>query len=163
MAYSIQLGRHLADLQVHWDRLRHLSEPHHWSWRRILEFAGSEHWLLASALGALAVGFRKLRRRAQEGRAAGWPVTDATILTAQVKPGDGHWVLVEYRYYVRDAYRYGKFSRHFRRETPAQAFAAAVQHLHVPVHYSANNPDRSVLIERDLQFSGEAAGSLNPR
>jgi hypothetical protein len=152
---------HLLDLQIHWGDFRQLS--HDWSWQRALHVLNPLHWVFAPILGAGVIAFRTWRQRLREGRAASWPATAATVLSVSVKPNNGYWVTIEYRYFARDEYRYGKYLRHFRRKAAAEEFAGAVRKLQVPVHFREDDPDVSVLIERDLQFAGQMAGSLEPR
>ncbi len=99
--------------------------------------------MLAPILGAVFLAFRKWRQRLREGRAASWPSTDATVLSASVKANNGFWVQIEYRYFARNEYRYGKSLRHFRQNAAAAEFAAAVRKLQVPVHFREDDPNVS--------------------
>ncbi len=83
---------------------------------------------------------------------AGWPSTDATILNGQVhKQGLHSWVELTYTYYVGE-YRSGKHVHRFRREEDADEFVRQVKDKHVPVHYDGSNPDKSVILDRDLEM-----------
>ncbi len=155
---------HLTDLQLHWDWLQHWDWPQHWNWHNLLHaFNPPFDWIFAPLFGGVAIAVRKWKQRLREGRAANWPVTDATVLTTRIKPQNGYWVEVDYRFFARDQYRYGTFRRHYRRKPQAEAFAAAVRTLQVPVHYQAEAPDVSVMVERELRFIVQGAGSLEPR
>ena len=147
---------HLADLQMR--------QPHGWTWQRVVRLLNPLHWVLAPLFGAGLIAIRTWLQRLREGRAASWPATQAAVLSASIRPSShGFWVAIEYRYFARDEYRYGKSRRHFRRKAPAEEFAEAVRKLQVPVHFREDDPNISVLFERDLQFAGQMAGSLQPR
>jgi len=153
----------LRDLKLYWDWLQHWTWPQHWNWHNILHaFKPSLDWL-GPLFGGVAVGLRKWEQRLREGLAANWPSTDATVLSASVQASHGYWVTIEYRYFARDEYRYGKSLRHFRRKNAAEEFAAAVRKLQAPVHFCADDPNISVLIERELRLAGQMAGLLDLR
>ncbi len=104
--------------------------------------------------GALAAfGVRKLYQKWRQNKAvAGWPATDGTIQSGKVhKQGMRYWVELTYTYYVGE-YRSGKHVHHFRREEEADEFARQVKDKHVQVHYEASNPDKSVILDRDLEL-----------
>jgi hypothetical protein len=83
---------------------------------------------------------------------AGWPATDGTIQSGQVhKQGLRYWVELTYTYYVGE-YRSGKHIHNFRREEEADEFVRQVKDKRVQVHYDASNPDKSVILDRDLEL-----------
>ncbi len=130
-------------------------DPHHLPWHLIvlslLKFlkvfgiipgVGAAYWLPRI--------FQKWR---QQRAAEGWPSVDATILSATVH-GEGKRKFVAaltYGYFV-DEYRTGKYRRHFRRDEDAYEFARQIRDKLVHVHYDAANPDRSVILDRDLEL-----------
>jgi hypothetical protein len=101
-----------------------------------------------------AYGVRKFYQKWRQNRAiAGWPATDATILSGQVhKEGLwSFWAEVTYSYYVGE-YRAGKYVRRFRREEHADEFVRQVHDKRAQVHYDNANPDTSVILDRDLEM-----------
>jgi hypothetical protein len=153
---------HLIDLRLHSDWLQHLNWPQHWTWHAILRVFDPLH-ILVPLFGAAVIAIRKSGQGLRERRSANWPVTDATVLTTRIKAQNGYWVEVDYRFFACDQYRYGTFRRHYRLKPQAESFAAAVRALQVPVHYQAEAPDVSVLVESELRFIVQSAGSLEPR
>jgi hypothetical protein len=105
--------------------------------------------------GALAAyGMRRLYQRRRQNKAmAGWPATDATIQTGKVhKEGwRRYWAELAYAYYVGE-YRAGKYVRHFRREDEADEFVRQVKDKRVMVHYDNADPNRSVILDRDVEI-----------
>jgi len=104
--------------------------------------------------GAIAAfGVRKLYQKWRQQKAiAGWPATDATIQSATVhKEGWRVWVELTYTYFVGE-YRSGKFVHRLRREDQADDFVREVKDKHVLVHYDGNNPEKSVILDRDLEM-----------
>jgi superfamily I DNA and RNA helicase len=63
-----------------------------------------------------------------------------------------YWVELTYTYCVGE-YRSGKHVHHFRREEEADEFVRQVKDKHVQVHYEASNPDKSVILDRDLEVT----------
>ncbi len=106
---------------------------------------------------------RRIWQGVRESRAVSWPSADAVVHAATVKQPKGELVEVSYRYYALAEYRYGKYQRHFRKKADAEAFAASVRGLSLPVRYRADHPNESVMVERDLQMAGLVAGSLQVR
>jgi hypothetical protein len=112
--------------------------------------------------GAIAAfGVRKLYQKWRQNKAmAGWPVTDATILSGQVHQ-DGprrFWVEISYYYFVQQ-YRSGTYVRRFRKEEDADNFIRQVKDKRLQVRYSDSNPEQSVILDRDL----EMIALLNPQ
>jgi hypothetical protein len=112
--------------------------------------------------GAIAAfGVRKLYQKWRQNRAmAGWPVTDATILSGQVHQ-DGprrFWAEITYYYFVQE-YRSGTYVRRFRKEEDADNFIRQVKDKRLQVRYSESNPEQSVILDRDL----EMIALLNPQ
>lgn len=100
-----------------------------------------------------ALGVRRWYQKWRQDRAmAGWPSTDATILGGSAhKEGMRHWAEVTYSYYVGE-YRAGKYLRRFRREQDADEFLRQVKDKRVQVHYNPDNPDKSVILDRDVEM-----------
>jgi hypothetical protein len=128
-------------------------DPHHFHWEWLL-------WGLIKFLkmfgiipGAIAAfGVRRLYQKWRQKKAmAGWPATDGTIQSGEVhKQGLRYWVELTYTYYLGE-YRSGKHVHHFRREEEADEFVRQVKDKGVQVHYDASNPDKSVILDRDLE------------
>lgn len=112
------------------------------------------HSFIAIGAGAAAVGISKWRQKLRENRAAMWPSADAEVQSVQVKHQHGSWVVVQYRYYAVQEYRYGKYRRHFSRKNAAQIFADAMRGRHMQVRYREDEPGISVVLESDLRMSG---------
>jgi hypothetical protein len=127
----------------------------HIPWNTIL--FGIVHLLKAFGLipGAIAAfGVRKLYQKWRQNQAtAGWPSTDATIQSGQVhKEGPWRfWAEITYTYYVGE-YRSGKHVHRFRREEDADNFVRQIKDKRVQVHYNASDPDKSVILDRDLEM-----------
>jgi hypothetical protein len=101
--------------------------------------------------GAIAAfGARKLYQKWRQQKAiAGWPATDATIQSGQVhKQG---WVELSYTYFVGE-YRSGTFVHKLRSREHAEDFIRQVKDKHVLVHYNSNDPEKSVILDRDLEM-----------
>ncbi len=114
------------------------------------------HSLIAMIFGAGAVAFKTWQQRARQQRAAMWPSADAVIQSVPVRPQQGYWVEAEYRFYARQEYHYGKYRRHFFRKASAQQFASAIVGRHVQVRYDQEDPEVSVLLDRDLEMTAVA-------
>jgi hypothetical protein len=67
-----------------------------------------------------------------------------------ISKGWRFWVELTYTYYVGE-YRSGKHVHHFRREEEADEFVRQVKDKRVQVHYDASDPDKSVILDRDLE------------
>lgn len=126
--------------------------PHHWTelWR----FLNPIHPFITLLAGAGTVAFRKYRQKIRENSAAMWPSAEAVVQTAIVKKQHGAWVEVSYRYYTLQEYRYGKYQRHFRKRASAEKFAEAIRGRTLQIRYREDNPNTSVLMERDLEMVG---------
>jgi hypothetical protein len=124
----------------------------HWEWLiwgliKFLKVFG----IIPGAIAAF--GVRKLYQKWRQNQAmAGWPATDATILNGQVhKEGFRRfWVELTYTYYVGE-YRSGMHVHRFRREEDAEEFVRQVKDKRVQVHYNASDPNKSVILDRDLE------------
>jgi hypothetical protein len=104
--------------------------------------------------GAIAAfGIRKLYQKWRQNKAiSGWPATDATIQNGSVhKEGWRVWVELTYTYYVGE-YRTGTHVHKFRREEQADEFVRQVKDKRVHVHYDSNHPEKSVILDRDLEL-----------
>jgi hypothetical protein len=125
----------------------------HWEWLiwglvKFLKVFG----IIPGALAAF--GVKRLYQKWRQNRAmAGWPATDATIQSGEVhkKGWRSLWAEITYTYYVGE-YRSGKYLRHFRSEEDADQFVRQVNDKRVQVHYNASDPDKSVILERDLEM-----------
>lgn len=78
----------------------------------------------------------------------------------EVRQHEGYDVHLSYRYYVAQEYRYGKYAHHFRKKQEAEEFASTMRGRSLPVRYREDNPDVSVLIERDLELAGILQNSV---
>ncbi len=106
--------------------------------------------------GAIAAfGVRKLYQKWRQNKAmAGWPVTDGTILSGQVRregPPRRFWAEITYFYFVGE-YRSGTYVRRFRKEEDADAFIRQVKDKRLQVRYNDSHPDQSVILDRDLEM-----------
>lgn len=129
-----------------WHQWLHFSR---WGW--LFNF----HTLVVWLFGGFGVAIHKWRQRARENRAASWPSTDAVIQAIHLKPNNGYWVEIDYRYYAHQEYRYGKYRRHFRRKSKAQEFADSARGRTLLVRYNDSDPNLSVIMERDLHMTGQ--------
>jgi hypothetical protein len=122
--------------------------PFFWGGIKLLKTFG----LLPGALAA--IGVRHLYQKWRQRRALeGWPTVEGAVQSGEVH-GEGrwsHWVEITYTYYVGE-YRLGHYVKHFRSEDAAYSFAAQLKDKHLQVHYDMNNPDKSVLLERELEM-----------
>jgi Protein of unknown function (DUF3592) len=104
--------------------------------------------------GAIAAfGVRKMAQRWWQNRAmAGWPATEATIQWGKVhQDGRKLWAEFTYSYFVGE-YRSGTYLRRFRKEEDAEAFIRQAKDKRVQIRYDSSNPDRSVVLDRDLEL-----------
>lgn len=113
---------------------------------KLLKFFG----IIPGAMAAYWV--RKLYQKHRQNIAmSGWPATDATIQSGQVhKEGRHCWVELTYTYFVGE-YRMGKHVHRFRKEEDADEFVRQIKDKRVQVHYNASNPDKSVILDRDIE------------
>lgn len=128
---------------------------HSWEWDliflellKLLKVFG----IIPGAVGA--VGVRKLyQKRRQKQAMESWPATDATIQSGKVRKAGmrSYWAELDYTYYVGE-YRTGSYIRHFRREEEANDFVREVKDKRVHVHYNPTNPDKSVILDRDMEM-----------
>jgi hypothetical protein len=126
--------------------------PH--SWHDILRLLGPFQHFFYIAAGAIAVAGHRYWQKIRENRATGWPSADGVIQAATVKAHNGYWVEVQYRYYALQEYRYGKYRRHFRKKAQAEQFAESIRGRTVQIRYREDNPDVSVLMEREMELAG---------
>jgi hypothetical protein len=104
--------------------------------------------------GALAAfGVRKFYQKWRQNKAmAGWPATDATIQGGSVhKQGWNTWVELTYTYYVGE-YRSGTHVHRLHHREDADDFVRQVKDKRVHVHYDAGHPEKSVILDRDLEM-----------
>ena len=131
--------------------------PHYWHefFRYLAPF---QHFAYVG-FGGIAILLRRYWQKIRENRATGWPSTDGVIQAATVRTaGHGSWVDVQYRYYALQEYRYGKYRHHFRKKADAENFAESIRGRTVQVRYREDDPNVSVIMERDF----ELAGALQP-
>jgi hypothetical protein len=125
--------------------------PAHW-WRHLLTGFNLFHNFWPYLLGA--AGGQQVWQRLRQRRAAAWPSADGEVQHANVENRNGHVVVLEYRYYARSQYHYGKYTRHFRRKKDADQFADALWGRHIQVRYQEDKPEVSVVLEDDLRMTG---------
>ncbi len=113
----------------------------------------SFHSFLALVFGAAAVARKKWQQQRRQQRAAMWPSADAVIQSVPIRPQQGYWVEAEYRFFAHQEYHYGKYRRHFFRKASAEQFASAIAGRHVQVRYHEEDPEISVLLDRDLEMT----------
>lgn len=105
--------------------------------------------------GAVAAfGIRKLLQKRKQNRAiAGWPATEARILSGKVHTEGPrrHWAELTYSYYVEE-YRSGTHVHRFRKEEDADEFIRQLKDMRVQVRYNTSKPDESVILDRDLEM-----------
>jgi hypothetical protein len=135
---------------------------HHIPWEEILLGLIKLLKIFGIIPGAIAAfGVRKLYQKWRQNQAmTGWPATDATVLNGQVhKEGLRFWAEITYSYYVGE-YRSGKHVHRFRREKDADEFIRQVKDKRVQVHYNNSDPDKSVILDRDLEMVALLAPQL---
>ena len=133
---------------------------HDWhDWHHWLYLLNPFHGVFTLLFGTAAVLVRKLRQTRRESRAATWPTVDAVIQASRLVHGNGYQVQVDYCYYAQAESRYGSYRRHLRAKRAAETFATAIRTFKAPARYSIEDPNRSVLVERDLSEAGRMAGS----
>jgi Protein of unknown function (DUF3592) len=127
---------------------------HHLPWGAILGF-----WKLLKVLGIipgtiLGLSAKKSFQQWRQNRAiAGWPTTEATIVSGGVHQ-EGlwrTWAELTYSYCVGE-YRAGTYIRRFRKEQDADDFVRQMRDKRIQVRYDQANPDRSVLLDRDIEL-----------
>jgi hypothetical protein len=126
----------------------------HYNWELILLSAFKllkMFGVIPGAVAAFAVR-RFLQKRVQRKAMEGWPAADARIYGGDVhREGRRYWADITYSYYVGD-YRAGKYVRGFKREDQAWDFVRQLKDKTVRVHYNLSDPDRSVILDRDLEI-----------
>jgi hypothetical protein len=127
---------------------------HHYNWElivlsifKLLKTFG----LIPGAIAALGVR-RFIQKRLQRKAMEGWPATDARIQSGSVhREGRRSWAELTYSYYVGE-YRSGTYLRGFKREEQADDFIRQIKDKTVRVHYNQADPNRSVLLDRDIEM-----------
>lgn len=114
---------------------------------KLLKFLG----LIPGAIAAEGVR-RYYQRRRQQKAMEGWPATAGTVRGGSVKKHGwrSYWVEFDYAYYVNE-YRIGKYVRHFKRSNGASDFIRQVRNRQVNTHYDPADPDKSVILDRDIE------------
>jgi hypothetical protein len=106
---------------------------------------------IPGAVAAFAIR-RFVQKRLQRKAMEGWPAADARIHGGNVHhEGRRFWAEITYSYYVGE-YRSGTYVRGFKREEQADDFARQLKDKTVRVHYKEADPDRSVLLDRDIEL-----------
>lgn len=128
----------------------------HWHW---LDWLAPLYHLFHGYLpllfgGGGAIGGQTLWQKLRQRRAAAWPSADGEVQSVTVKHKNGYTVVLGYRYYARSEYRYGKYSRFFRRKAQADQFADALRGRHIQVRYQEDKPQVSVVLDQDLRMTG---------
>jgi hypothetical protein len=131
--------------------LRMTALPPHW-WRHLLTDFNFLHSFWPYLLGA--AGGRTLWQKLRQRRAAAWPSADGEVQHANVEHKNGYQVVLEYRYFARSQYHYGKYMRGFRQKKDADAFADALHGRHIQVRYQEDEPEVSVVLDDDLRMTG---------
>ncbi len=128
---------------------------HRWPWALILLELAKLLKAFGLIPGAIAAfGVRRLYQKWRQNKAmAGWPATDATIQsgTTHKESMRSYWAEVTYTYYVGE-YRAGKYVRSFRKAEQAADFVRQVKDKRVHVHYNPDDPDKSVILDRDVEM-----------
>lgn len=126
----------------------------HYNW----ELIGFTIFKLLKTFGLIpgviaAVGIRRLvQKRLQRKAMEGWPATDARVQSGAVRhEGRRYWAELTYSYYVGE-YRSGTYLRGFKQEEQADDFLRQVKDKTVRVHYNGSDPNRSVLLDRDIEM-----------
>lgn len=135
---------------VRYDGLMHPHIP----WELIVASAVKLLKIFGIIPGAVAaMGVRRIiQKRLQQKAMEGWPATDARIQSASVhREGRRHWVEITYSYYVGE-YRAGTYVRAFKREQQADDFVRQMKEKAVRTHYNESDPDRSVILDRDIEM-----------
>jgi len=96
---------------------------------------------------------RSLQKRSQHRATEGWPETDAQVFgQGKVRrEGRRYWAEINYTYYI-GGYRSGRYVRAFESEFHACQFIVQLRDKTVRVHYKQDDPDRSVILDRDLEM-----------
>src|SRR5271154_2538862 len=128
-------------------------------WHEFFRYIAPFQHLFYFAFGGVAIALRRYWQKIRENRAAGWPSANGVVQTTTVRTQNCSWVEVQYRFYAVQEYRYGKYRRHFRKKAQAEEFAEAIRGRSLQVRYREDNPNVSVIMEREL----ELAGILQPR
>lgn len=104
--------------------------------------------------GGGALGGPALAQWYRQRRAAMWPSADGEVQHVEVRPGHGYTVQVDYRYYARREYRYGKYFRRFHSKADARQFADFLHGRHIQVRFQEDRPQVSVVLDQDLHMIG---------
>lgn len=122
----------------------------HW-WQHFDSLYTVLHNLLPYLIGGGgAAGGQTLLQKFRQRRAAAWPSADGEIQKVEIRSKNGYTVVASYRYYARSEYRYGKYSRHFRRKKQAELFADSLRGQHIQVRFREDKPEDSVVLDQDL-------------
>lgn len=128
---------------------------HSWPWTLVFIELVKLLKLLGIIPGAVAAaGVRRwYQKRRQKKAMEGWPATDATVRSGTVRKQGmrSYWAELSYTYYVGE-YRLGTYLRRFRRKELAEEFVREVKEKRIHVHYDSSNPEKSVILDRDVEM-----------
>jgi hypothetical protein len=111
---------------------------------------GTLYVLLPLAL----VGVRILWRFFKEVNSEDWPIIHGKCTFAGVENKENHHelkILYSYKLPTEKWASCGAFHKDFFNQTTANQWAKALNEKEIPVHYHPNNPDKSNLMDSDLQ------------
>jgi Protein of unknown function (DUF3592) len=126
---------------------------HWWNWWEPL-YSVFHNLLPVIVGGGGALGGQTLWQKLRQRRAAAWPSADGEVQSVDIRRKNGYTVLIQYRYYARSQYHYGKYARHFRRKQQADQFAEALRGRRIQVRYQEDKPSVSVILDQDLRMTG---------
>ena len=118
---------------------------------------------LAKALGIIpgaiaAFWVRHLYQKRRQSKAMdGWPVTEARVHSVHMRhEGRRLWFEITYSYFVGE-YRSGTYIRRIRNEEEGDDLARAIRNKSLPLRYDPTDPDKSVILDRELEMSAPLA------
>jgi hypothetical protein len=108
--------------------------------------------LIPGSVGAFWLR-RFFQKRIQQKAMEGWPAADAQVFgSGEVRrEGRRYWAEITYTYYVGE-YRAGRYVRAFKSEFLACEFLVQLRDKTIRVHYRMDDPDKSVILDRDLEM-----------
>jgi len=108
-------------------------------------------------LELMVLAVQSLRLAWRRGRSRSWPIAAGTVQPAGVKPGWGFWAPAQYRSIFAYAFRangsrsyVGCFAVEADREEDALAMQKEMSGMAVTVRYDPENPDISILEDREI-------------
>src|SRR5215469_10801531 len=132
----------------------------HYSWDPMIVLAVKLLAVFGLIPGAMAAFWlrRSIQKRSQIKATEGWPAADAQVFgRGKVRrEGRRYWAEIDYTYYVGE-YRSGKYVRSFESEYQACQFVVLLRDQTVRVHYKQDDPNTSVILDRDLETTLQVA------